>query len=348
MKKGNLSWKIEKHYHGSFANYLWTRLRINIFNSLIAKLKFLIKKPNLRIAISSFHFGGIGGVERRLKSIVESMPKNEFYVFAEHIKRKGFIPVSKNYYLNKPLKKHEKYDIYLYFKSGTPPYLGDQSNFRKKVIVTNCNDVSKEEHLFDYIIIDGENCLKFCTQHDKCKMVLPDVKITHPKRFKKVKNIPEKFFLTVFNPYRDAIKGYSVFYKMAKYSKLPIIWCYDDTTFGSFKDIPSLENVIQLRNLPQEMLYYLYSKAEAYICFSFKESFGWAIADALVFDLPIISRDIGITTFVKNQEGIHIYKDEDELKRYLNITNFIKPNYDKSILDRYDHKRQFKLMLNGE
>ncbi len=297
-----------------------------------------MKENKLQIVISSKFYGGVGGNERHLKAIIESMPENEFYVFAEHVFSKGFVPLSNNHYLNKPLDKNKIYDIYIYLKSCSPDFIGDQYEFKRKVIVQCGNDVFEQEHLFDYIFMQGKNGSELCKDQSKCRIVFSNPELTWPDGFKEVKGLPDKFFLTVFNPL-GITKGVHVIYMVAKYSKLPIVWCYDDSTGWDFNNVPHMDNVIQFKNLSQEEIYDLYRKARAYICFSLSEGYGWSIADAFMFDLPIISRDIGIVTMIKNQTGIYMYQDEQELKNYISQANFIKPEYNKSIFSDYSYER---------
>ena len=91
-----------------------------------------LKKRCLKIVISTHYFGGIGGSERRLKSIVESLPEHEFYIFAPKVMHEGFIPTSQNYNLNVTLDKSETYDLYVYFAGMIPYYLGEEYRFEKK------------------------------------------------------------------------------------------------------------------------------------------------------------------------------------------------------------------------
>jgi len=145
----------------------------------------------------------------------------------------------------------------------------------------------------------------------------------------------------VFNPY-GPVKGKGVLAEVAQYCKFPIVWCYNDMTryrhFGTDYKTPPIDNVIQLRNISQSELYYLYEKAAAYICFSINEGFGWAVADAFVYDLPIISRNTGIVTFLGDQKGVMRYRTKEELIGHLAEGCLEKPDYNKSILDKYTYR----------
>jgi hypothetical protein len=85
-------------------------------------------------------------------------------------------------------------------------------------------------------------------------------------------------------------------------------------------------------DLSQERLYYLYEHANAYISFSREESFGWALADAILFNKPIISRNIGvISSLAPNQKGLYIYSDSNELIEIVKHESFEKGDYDREI-----------------
>lgn len=352
-KKGTPLWKallfehrLPWRYNNLFdrLSVLFLTIKIKTINHLITRLKFSFKKPLYRIVLSTNFFGGIGGVERRVKSVVESMTDYEFYIFAREIIPRGFIPKTHNYFLNLKKSQSPKFDIYLYFSSCIPEYLGNKFEFDKKIVITNGANITKFEALFDYIFLDGINCKNFCKDYKKCRIALPSVNTFYPEKYKYIKNLPKKFLLTIFNPYHK-IKGHHIMYKVAQNSKLPIVWCYNNTTFKNFKDIEDIKNIIHLKNISQEELYYLYSKAEAYISFSLSESFGWSLADAIFFDLPIITRNVGIITLFSKQKGIYVYENEDDLVKYLSISGFLKPKYDKKIFNKFSYLKQINNIL---
>lgn len=308
-----------------------------------------LKGEKRKIVISTVYFGGIGGSERRLKSIVESMPDTEFYIFAPKVINAGFKPVTRNYYLNVSLNKSVVYDLYIYFAGMMPDYLGSAYCFKKKVALINGTKEFCAEQLFDSVFLSGKNGMRCLMGLTKTYFAIPDVGIAYPKKVKKVDKIPPQFLLTVFNPY-GAVKGLDALEQTARYSKIPIIWCYNDMTRfnlfkGDYKAMEPIPNVIQYRNLSQEKLYYLYKKAAGYVCFSINEGFGWAVADAFVFNLPIVSRDIGIVTFLNTQKGVKTYETKEELICQLAKGSFDRPSYDKSVLDKYNYPKLINRLL---
>ena len=310
-----------------------------------------IKKNVRKIVISTVYFGGIGGSERRLKAIIESLPEHEFYIFAPYSVRDGFFPTTRNYHLNIPLDKSVLYDLYIYFAGMTPRYLGHRYCFNRKIAIINGTEKFSAEQLFDYAVLSGKNGARCLNGNVKTLFAIPEVRGVHPKRLKKIDNLPKNFLLTVFNPY-GPVKGKEVLEKVAPYSNFPIVWCYNDMTRsrhlkGDYKALGPIDNVIQLRNISQAELFYLYKRASAYVSFSIQEGFGWAVADAFAYDLPIISRNTGIVTFFDKQKGVAIYNSQKKLMSCLAQERFEKPSYDKSCMTRYGCRELInKLLLN--
>ena len=296
-----------------------------------------MKNNPLQIVVSATFYGGIGGNERHLKALIESLPEHRFHVFAERVFDTGFVPISGNHDLNRPLDKDTVYDLYIYLRSCSPPYIGDQYAFKRKVIVQCGNRVFDREHLFDDIFMQGTNGLQLCADHDKCKLVVSNPATTWPEGAAAVNDLPRQFYLTVFNPL-GRTKGAHVMYMVAKYGRIPIVWCYDDSTGWDFSNVPHMAQVIPLKNLSQEQIHHLYRNATAYVSFSLSEGYGWSVADAFMYDLPIISRDTGIVTLIRDQPGIHVYRDERELADYLRQTAFATPDYDKSLFDDLSYR----------
>ena len=58
-------------------------------------------------------------------------------------------------------------------------------------------------------------------------------------------------------------------FRAADHGAVPIVWCYSDKSGLKFAGLTEHPNVIQLKNLTQEELYYVYDHAMAYLSFSF-------------------------------------------------------------------------------
>lgn len=320
--KHQMPWKVQR---------LLLMIVANNLRALVTRIKFLFKPPALRIVLSSHFFGGVGGTEKLLQAVVDSMPDCEFLIMADDIRLNGFVPKSYNHYVALTPKKNCIYDVYLYFcGGGKPHYLGDKYKFKIRAIDTNAAQIFDIEHLFDYVLIQSEIWSRFSSDASKIVYAFPEVRSTLPKRRTPVPGLPGRFLLTVFNPFAKAQKGQEVLFSIAPHSALPIVWCYSDASGWDFSTLPATPNVIHLRNLTQEQLYWVYEHAAGYVSFAFYESYGWTLAEAFTSGLPIIARETGIMPYIKQQTGVHLYENEEQLKELLRRDDFDKPNYDES------------------
>ena len=312
---------------------------------LAIRCRFFKQRPRNLVAVRSQYFGGVGGAERHLRSLIESMPDSAFDLFCENFIKRGFIPKTWNYRLNPKVDQSKTYDIYFYLKIASPAHLNGLK-WKKSVISAGGKNVHDDEQKFDCVVLQGENGREFCEEQNKCRRVVPDFRVGLPKRTKQVDHLPRAFFLTVFNPY-DRIKGHDIMFRVAPQARLPIVWSFSTGTFPveKYGEIPEVDNLIKLHDLSQRELYYLYENATAYVSFSRSEGLGWSVADAFMFDLPIISRKTGFVTFIKEQAGVHLYDNEKTLEGLLDGGKLESPQYDKSILDKYSYERLFESLL---
>ena len=304
----------------------------------------------MNIAISIAITGGIGGIERNLYTFVEAMTGHSIDIYTMQFIPRGFVPHGDNVKIRWFEKKGDKlyiaiddrkdYDIYFYYAACSPVYIGNHLKARKRVVIPNGNDVSEIEKYFDYVFCQAVDGVRYFNDMEKRLPITPCV-IIPVKETEQVEDLPPHFFLTVFNPYnRDChyedgfkpAKGYDLLYESADHLAFPLIWCHSDNSLPVKENIRQHPNIIHMPNLSQERLYYLYEKALAYISFSREESFGWSLADAIMFDKPIISRSVGvISSLDQDQKGLHIYRNAVELKDLLKRDSFENVNYDKSI-----------------
>lgn len=314
-------------------------------NALGIQLRTRLRPPKCRILISSAFFGGVGGVEKLLKSVIESMPDALFYVHAREVRTEGFLPATHNYVLNWLPPAGTPMDIYVYFAGGgRPPYLGDAYRFVTSIIDTCGADIRDIEDRFDWIAIQSGNAGRYSRREDKWVVVFPNIRQTFPAGRKPV-DLPEKYFVTVFNPYSDKLKGGDVVFRAAEHAAAPIVWCYSDRSGLAFASLPEHPNVIQLKNLSQEALYFVYEHAQAYVSFSHLESMGWSIMEAFYSGLPIIAREVGVVSFIKDQPGVHVYRDEAELFERMGRLDFEPPSYDYTYLDQNSFEQVFERIV---
>lgn len=298
---------------------------------LAVVLRRVRKRPRYRIMVSTAFFGGVGGTEKHLKALVEGLPEAEFLLKARQLKTSGFIPHTANYTLNCCAGKNKHFDLYIYFAGGGRPDLElDKYSFGTTLIDTNGAAIRDVEHLFDYIAIQTGNYGRYFDGKDRNILAFPPVEPFFPERRKRVQ-APEKYFLTVFNPFSQELKGDDLIVRVAKTASCPIVWCFSDKSGWDFDQVPDHPNVIKMKNLSQEELYYLYDNASAYISFSHVESFGWSLAEAFYSGLPIITREVGFITYVKEQAGINVYETDEQLQTLLERDDYGKVEYDDQL-----------------
>lgn len=313
--------------------------------ALAVLLRIRLRPPQHRILISSAFFGGVGGVEKLLKTIIESMPDALFYVHAREVRTEGFVPRTRNYLLNWLPRPGTALDLYVYFAGGgRPAYLGGRYAFASSIIDTCGANIRDIEDRFDWVAIQTGNAGRYSKREDKWVLAFPSMRLTFPAARKPV-DLPEKYFVTVFNPYSDKLKGGDVVFRAAEHAAAPIVWCYSDKSGLKFAGLMDHPNVIQLKNLSQEELYYVYEHALAYISFSHSEGLGWSIAEAFYTGLPIISREVGFVTHIKDQPGVFVYREEAELFERVGRLDFAPPRYDYDYLDRNSFENVFERII---
>lgn len=164
---------------------------------------------------------------------------------------------------------------------------------------------------------DGVRYLK----NNSKNLVIPPPVFFVSAKSEKVLDIQDKYFLTVFNPYQldrqyadgwKPYKGYDVLYEIVEQLACPLVWVNSSITNSLEKNIQHKANLIIKKNISQAQLTYLYENCTGYISFSREEGFGWAMADALVQQKPIISRPVGVMTYY-SQEQYYAYANSQEL-----------------------------------
>jgi glycosyltransferase involved in cell wall biosynthesis len=302
-------------------------LRANHIKLPFIKLRFWLKKPRLRLVLSTHFYGGVGGTEKLVQAVVDAMPDCEWHILADEMRVTGFVPRCWNHYINLKPSRTRDYDAYLYFcGGGRPPDMGSRYRFKTRLIDTNAARIFDIEDHFDHVLIQSEIWPNFSANENKIVRAFPDVRTTLPKRRKAVSGLPERYLITVFNPFSKAQKGQEVLFRQAPSSKLPIVWCYNDASGWDFSHIPATANVMHLRNLSQEELYYVYEHATAYVSFAYYESYGWTLAEAYTLGLPIIARETGLMGYIKNEPGVYLYSSESELSTHLARKDFPRPS----------------------
>lgn len=142
-------------------------------------------------------------------------------------------------------------------------------------------------------------------------VLLPPALLPLADQAESLPKLPKEFFLTVFNP-GSAIKGAQDLSAAVDGAPLPIVWCHSIRT-KQFTIAPGLlqhRNIVHVDDPSPSRLRFLYEHCAAYLSFSRREGFGWAIADALQYSRALVSRPIGVLSFAElHQSGVHLIGD---------------------------------------
>ncbi len=312
----------------------------------------------MKIAVSIAVTGGTGGVARNLYTLSTVMASHTVDIYTMRFIPRGLVPQGKNvsirWFEQGPQGPcitlyNRLYDLYIYYASRQPIYLGSHLNARKKAVLPNGNDVRAIETHFDYVLCQADDGIRYFEDLTKKAIIEPCVTLP-VDHFESIEGLPDKYFLTVFNPYDldreysdgfKPYKGQDLLYETADHFALPLIWCHGDEAVHTEHNLEDHPNIIHFHNLAQEKMYYLYQQAAAYVSFSREEGYGWAIADAMLFDKPVISRRVGVlSSFDPDQHGLHLYHSKEELIKLISRDAFGAGAYDKSIFSpkRFENK----------
>ena len=120
----------------------------------------------MKLAINIARTGGNGGVARSLFSLVKAMEYHDIDIYTMQFISNGFVPQGKNVTirwfekinneLHITIDKEKEYDLFIYYASRTPIYLGEHLKSRKRIVIPNGNDVRPIEKRFDYVYCEAE------------------------------------------------------------------------------------------------------------------------------------------------------------------------------------------------
>jgi hypothetical protein len=287
----------------------------------------------MRVLISTKFLGGIGGSARSVASTIRALAADEVDVCAMQkapgpfsvepvhgriVRRLGWrYPSDRRRVLSRvwpgvfPLVRYRphRYDAYLHFFGAA--YLGDRFDARTRFLIPKGKDLRGEPHRFDLVLLEAPANRQYLGDASNA-VVLPPPLFEEATSSEAIPRLPREFLLTVFNPH-GGVKGQSLLEVVGPMSPLPIVWCHSRRTIPPVT-IRQIPNVIFLEDPTQAQLRFLYDNCVAYVSFSHDEGFGWAIADALQYGTPIISRRVGVLTIEGiDLRSVHTYDELDEL-----------------------------------
>jgi glycosyltransferase involved in cell wall biosynthesis len=286
----------------------------------------------MRVLISTRWVGGIGGVERSVASTIRALSDVHVDVCARQVIKSEFLvrpatgviwpPIRWAQPSNDRTLRHlvwspihaalkprvPPYDLYLHYFHGLD--VRDGFSTRTSVLLPSGERAHHLETHFDLVALEAPGNASLIGDRTRTFLLPPPLE-PMAQQSAEVHGLPPRYFLTVFNPHAHR-KGADVLARLAPSFPAPIVWCHSRSTLDF--ETPRSDNVINLDSVSQESLRYLYEHCAAYISFSKNEGFGWAIADALLYGSPVVSRRVGILTFSDlDLSGVYTYSDESEL-----------------------------------
>lgn len=276
----------------------------------------------MRVLISTGWFGGEGGAERALESILKALAGHDIDVVVRRIvgerdpgsarlrvfelshwrwygsgHRAGPTGWIHQNLLNPVRRRLGSYDLYI--QSMTGPDLTPVVGGAVRLLVPSGSLVPPDlADRFDHVAMQAPDNVRFVPEGRPTVLLPPPVYPLSGAAEPLPDHVPTAFYLTAFNPY-GSVKGTDDLLAAAQDAPLPIVWCRSEATLSH--DIPEPlgqhPNIVHVLNPTAGQLITLYRSTSAYLCFSKTEGFGWSIADALRYSGCIVSRPIGVLTF---------------------------------------------------
>lgn len=280
----------------------------------------------MRVLISAGWLGGAGGAERALHSVLRALEDDDVDVVVRQRLGGPLAKTGPRTHLYPPLGWRwraaaretglkgtliqrivnpvrasllPRYDVYLQFFAG--PNLNPTIRAGVRLLVPSGNDVPPEVAArYDFIALQAPDNDRFVP--DGVPTVLLPPPVYHLAEIAEVPaiDLPERFYLTAFNPYGD-VKGTDDIARVADDAPYPIVWCHSQATvrFAISGDLASHPNIVHVEEPTPAQMRWLYEHCKGYVSLSRTEGFGWSIADALRYSPAVFSRRIGVLTFPK-------------------------------------------------
>jgi len=319
----------------------------------------------MRVLISTPFYGGVGGLERHVYSVVRAVAADGVHIdiVARRVISDGFYAVADNIRLLPPsrmmpvgvfqrslfrqgwealrplfrYRQRSDYDLYIHYFHGYDLSTLLQSKVR--VMIPAGNALNESIPGFDAVMLEAPDNERLVPPGIASVLVPPPVfresEYSHP-----VLGLPPRFLLTVFNPYGE-VKGGDVMMRVADHSADPIVWCSSKVTREFDVSVYRHPNIIPIETPSQAELRWLYENCRSYVSFSRSEGFGWAIADALQYGSPIVARHVGVLTVPDvDLSSVEMYESVEELLAAITQDDFQRVERDLCALkpDEFRHK----------
>jgi len=299
----------------------------------------------VRILVSTPFAGGSGGLERHVAATVACLgERHEVDVYAIELASTGYVThpahgrvidarrwnerVLRRVARSVRLPRRRTYDAYLHYQRALD--LQDRFTVGVRMLIPCGDDVRDREGRFDAVLLEAPDNSRFIG--DRSKAVLLPPPLHRPaERAEPVVDIPDEFFLTIFNAHQPR-KGLADLREVAPQSPIPIVWCHS-SRWPARVAPDELPGVVRLVDCTQEQLRYLYDRCRAYLSFDHDAGFGWSLADALQYGVPTLSRGDGVMTLPGlDLAGCSRFESNDELVQLMHRHDFTRVTRDLSEL----------------
>lgn len=284
----------------------------------------------MRVLVSAAWMGGAGGAERALYSMLRALSGDQVDVvvrerltgpYAEvgpHVRvfslynwrwrwagmrsgLKGRLVQS----LINPVRRRllPRYDVYLQLFHGADLKGGVRAGVR--LLIPSGYAVTPEKAaLFDAIAMQAPDNSRFVPPGVRSVLLPPPVFDLAEAAEPPVVKLPDKFYLTVFNPYGN-IKGTGDLARVVASAPYPFVWCHSQATVEHEipEELATDPRIVHVEDASPSQLRYLYEHCAGYVSVSKTEGFGWSIADALRYAPAVYSRRIGVLTFDEAEQA---------------------------------------------
>jgi glycosyltransferase involved in cell wall biosynthesis len=190
-----------------------------------------------------------------------------------------------------------RYDLYIHFFAG-----GDVSQAIRasvRLLIPSGNLVPPDMAArFDYIGLQAPDNVNLAPRGSRTILLPPPVFELSETVVRPTHDLPERYYLTVFNPY-SSIKGVDDLVEAVETAPHPIVWCHTEATASL--PLPAAmakhPRILHIEGPSPAELRYLYQNCLAYLCFSRSEGFGWSVADGLRYSGCVVSRPLGVFSY---------------------------------------------------
>lgn len=292
----------------------------------------------MRVLISAGWLGGAGGAERALHSVLRALEDDDVDVVVRQRLGGPLAKTGPRTHLYPPLgwrwraaaresgvkglliqrvlnpvraRILPRYDVYLQFFHG--PNLNPTIRARVRLLIPSGYEVPLEVAArYDAVALQSPDNVRFVPEGSPTVLLPPPVYDLAETAEAPAVDLPEHFYLTVFNPYGD-VKGTDDLARVAATAPHPIVWCHSQATvrFEIPKALADHPRIIHVDDPTPAEMRYLYERCAGYVSLSRSEGFGWSIADALRYSPAVFSRRIGVLTFPQAADAAPSdFKDE--------------------------------------